>query len=149
MFPVMNLHQFSGLGKLSDSENGAVNDLKSAAIPKVLNKVLVVDDEADLADLASMLLSAHGLEVVTVYSAMEALRQLEQDHHIDAVVSDIVMPGMNGLQLGDAIREMYPQVKVVLVSGFTPPKEFDGRQRPYLFAVKPYKIETLLKLLHS
>ena len=96
-----------------------------------------------------MLLSAHGLEVVTAYSALGALRQLEQDHGIDAVVSDIVMPGMNGLQLGDAIREMYPQIKIVLVSGYAPPKEFDGRERPYLFATKPYKIETLLKLLHS
>lgn len=111
--------------------------------------MLVVDDEADLADLASMLLSAHGLDVVTVYSAQEALRRLEHDREIDAVVSDIVMPGMNGLQLGDAIREMYPQVKVVLVSGFALPAEFDGRERAYLFATKPYKIETLLKLLYS
>jgi CheY-like chemotaxis protein len=115
----------------------------------VLRKVMVVDDEADLADLSSMLLSAHGLDVVTVYSAEEALNRLEQDPQIDAVVSDIVMPGMNGLQLGDAIREMYPRVKVVLVSGFTSPNGFDGRERPYLFTTKPHKIATILELLRT
>lgn len=118
-------------------------------IPKLLSKVLVVDDEEELADLTSMLLSTYGLSVLTAYSAQEALRLLDYDPEIDAVVSDIVMPGMTGLQLGDAIREMYPRVKVVLVSGYTLLKEFESRDRPFLFAAKPYKIETLLKLLNT
>ena len=121
----------------------------SAAVPNAVKKILVVDDEVDLADVAAMLLSAHGLDVVTAYSAEEALHWLEQDGQIDAVMSDIVMPGMNGLQLGDAIRAMYPHLKVILVSGYTSAKEFDGRERPYLFATKPYKIATILALLNG
>jgi CheY-like chemotaxis protein len=124
-------------------------DAASNAVPKVVKKVLVVDDETDLADVASMLLSAHGLDVVTAYSAQEALQQLDQDPQIDAVMSDIMMPGMNGLELGDAIRAMYPHLKVILVSGYTLVSEFDGRERPYLFAAKPYKIATILTLLRS
>jgi CheY-like chemotaxis protein len=141
--------QLSVRDKASSPPRVPLDEDSATAAPLLLRKVLVVDDETDLADLASMLLSAHGLDVVTAYSAQQALHQLEQDDQINAVVSDIVMPGMNGLQLGDAIREMYPRVKIVLVSGFTLPKEFDGRERPYLFATKPYKIATLLRLLHS
>lgn len=125
------------------------SEAASTTVPKIVKKVLVVDDEVDLADVASMLLSAHGLDVVTAYSAQEALHQLDQDHQIDAVMSDIMMPGMNGLELGDAIRAMYPHLKVILVSGYTLAREFDGRERPYLFAAKPYTIATILNLLRS
>lgn len=114
-----------------------------------INKVLVVDDETDLADLTTLLLQAYGLEAIAVYSAVEALRWLEHDSDIDAVLSDVAMPGMDGLALGDAIREMYPQVKVILVSGYIFGKKFDGREFPYLFATKPYTITTILKLLKS
>ena len=66
------------------------------------------------------------------------------------MISDVVMPGMTGLELGDAIGRTHPRVKVVLVSGFAPSCLLSHRERSsYLFAAKPYKIETLLKLLVS
>lgn len=115
----------------------------------VLRKVLVVDDEQDLADMAAALLGAHGLEVVVAYSAHEALRMLERDSDIDAVFSDVVMPGMTGLQLADAVTAMYPKLKVVLASGYTVPSLLAERERQYLFTPKPYRIDTILKLLRS
>jgi two-component system OmpR family response regulator len=115
----------------------------------MLRKVLVVDDEPDLADLAAILLSARGLVVLVAYSGHEAIRMLGADDEIDAVFSDIVMPGMTGLQLADAVMEMYPRVKIVLASGYTLPQNLMNRERPFLFTPKPYKIETVLKLLHS
>ena len=115
----------------------------------LLRKVLVIDDETELADLTAILLNASGLEAVTAYSAPDAIQLLATDSDIDAVVSDIVMPGMTGLQLADTIREMYPQIKVVLTSGFTLPGNLTGRERPYLFLNKPYRIEALLTILRS
>jgi CheY-like chemotaxis protein len=117
--------------------------------PALLRKVLVVDDEQDLADMAAALLSAHGLEVVVAYSGHAAMQVLAVDKDIDAVFSDVVMPGMTGLQMADAIREMYPKVKVVLASGFTVPSLLANRERPYLYTPKPYKIDTVLALLRS
>ena len=115
----------------------------------LLRKVLVVDDEPDLADFAAALLAAHGLEVAVAYSAQEAVRILAGDDRIDALVSDVVMPGMTGLQLADAVAEMYPGIKVVLTSGYTLPELLANRERSYLFATKPYRIETILNLLRS
>jgi CheY-like chemotaxis protein len=115
----------------------------------LLRKVLVVDDEQDLADMAAALLGAHGLEVVVAYSAYAAMQFLADDKEIDAVFSDVVMPGMTGLQMADAIREMYPRIKIVLASGYTLPALLANRERPYLYTNKPYKIDTILKLLRS
>lgn len=116
---------------------------------RLLRKVLVVDDEEDLANLAGMLLSSEGLDVVVANSALRAMEILAQDQEIDAVFSDIMMPGMTGLQLADAVREMYPRVKIVLTSGYTLPALLADRQIHYLFAPKPYRIDTVMKLLRS
>ena len=114
-----------------------------------LRKVLVVDDQHDLADLAEALLSSHGLDVAVAHSAEEALQVLQDRSDIDAVFSDIMMPGMNGLDLADLIDERYPHIKVVLTSGYTLPALLADRRKRYLFAPKPYNIATVLKLLRS
>lgn len=121
---------------------------EEAARP-MLRKVLLVDDERDLADMAAFLLQVRGLEVLVAYSASEALQILQNDGAVDAIVSDIMMPGMTGLQLADAVREMYPNIKIVLTSGYTLPSDLAARERPYLYTPKPYQIETILKLLHT
>ena len=116
-----------------------------------LRKVLVVDDERDLVDLAELLLCSHGLQVAVAYSAGEALRVLERDQEIDAVFSDVMMPGMNGLQLADVVRNLYPNVRILLTSGYTSPTLLAEHvpDRPYLFTAKPYRIDTVVELLRS
>lgn len=117
--------------------------------PGGLGKVLVVDDERDLADLAETLLAAHGLAARTAYSADEALGILAGDDAIGAVFTDIMMPGMTGLQLADTVRELYPHITVVMTSGFTSPALLAGRCPPRLFVTKPYRIETVIALLRG
>lgn len=117
----------------------------AAAEPR---KVLVVDDERDLADLTQALLGSHGIEASVAYSAAEALRILASDPGIDAVFSDVMMPGGTGLQLADVVRCSYPQVRIVLTSGFTAPGLMAGHE-PYPYVSKPYSIETVLTLLRA
>ena len=116
----------------------------TASLPR---KVLVVDDERDLADLAEALLQSHGLGVAVAYSAAQALGALEHDREIDALFSDIMMPGMTGLQLAQTVRERYPHVKILLTSGYTLPTLFAKHDVGYSFVAKPYRIETVLRLL--
>jgi two-component system OmpR family response regulator len=112
-------------------------------------RVLVVDDEPDLADLAGTLLCACGLEVRVAYCGADALLMLESDPAIDAVFSDVMMPGMTGLQLAEAIGHLYPSCKVVLTTGFALPAMMANQGRPYPCAAKPYRIETVLALLRG
>lgn len=150
MFSLPSASSYGKHGRPSDAGSKfSVEQEPKAKADFSIRKVLIVDDEVDLAELAAMLLSAHGLHVVTAHSGREALEVLGRDPDIDAIISDIVMPGLSGLQLADAVTEMYPRVKMVLVSGYTVPSQLADRARNYLFATKPYKAETLLKLLLS
>lgn len=116
-----------------------------------LRKVLVVDDERDLAHLAELLLCSCGFSVTVAYSAIEALQVLERDRGINAIFSDVMMPGMTGLQLARVVSELYPHVKIVLTSGYTSPALLNehSRDRPYLFTSKPYSIDTVIALLRD
>lgn len=114
-----------------------------------VRKVLVVDDEADVADLAEMLLSAHGMEAMVAYSGAAALDMLAAHPDIDAVISDVMMPGMNGLELAERIAGSYPAVKIILASGYMAPSMFNGQALKQLFIAKPYRIDQLLRLLRT
>ena len=119
---------------------------KSSNVPL---RVIVVDDERDLANLAQALMSSHGVEVVTAYSAEEALSILADDSAINAVFSDIMMPGMNGLDLAKTMGQLYPKVEVVLTSGFTSLELLSKSTAKYHFVAKPYRIEAVIQLLRS
>lgn len=150
MYGTTNLRwSFSKAAPPGPADQGALDGEEAARAAGPVRKVLVVDDEADLADLAEALLSSRGLEVVVANSAMDALRILEQDEDIDAVFSDVMMPGMNGLQLADAISEFFPRIKIVLTSGFTVPSMLADRERVYRFTTKPYRIDTIMTLLRG
>jgi CheY-like chemotaxis protein len=114
-----------------------------------IRKVLVVDDEADVADLAEMLLSAHGLDAMVAYSGAAALELLAAHPDIDAIISDVMMPGMTGLELAEQVAGRYPKVKIILASGYMAPSMFNGQPLKQLFIAKPYRIDQLIKLLHT
>ena len=80
--------------------------------------VLVVDDEAEVLRLEVRELEAAGFEVLGTANASEALHLLSaRGGAVDLLVTDVVMPGMNGIELASAVRFSYPDVGVLFVSG--------------------------------
>ena len=80
--------------------------------------MLVVDDEAEVLRLEVRELQAAGYEVLGTANASEALHLLSaRGGNVDLLVTDVVMPGMNGIELAAAVRWSYPEVRVLLVSG--------------------------------
>ncbi len=83
--------------------------------------VLVVDDQPSLLQLVSMILTQTGHTVLCASSGVEALMVFSSYHSkIDLVLTDLQMPGMNGIELLNRIRALDPSVSVLLMSGFVP-----------------------------
>ncbi len=92
--------------------------------PRGNETILVVDDERALADVAFSHLHDLGYKVLTAYDGREALQILEQTATIDLIFSDIIMPGgIDGYQLAKAVHDKYPEIRVLLTSGFTNNRE--------------------------
>jgi CheY-like chemotaxis protein len=83
---------------------------------KCIPRVIVVDDERLLADTTATILRRAGFDTRTAYDAFSALEVITS-FHPDYLLTDIMMPGMNGVQLAIAIAKMHPLTKIMLFSG--------------------------------
>jgi len=82
--------------------------------------ILLVEDEPSLLELGTMLLTRLGYRVLTVGSPQEALERVSTNSEsIDLLITDVVMPEMNGRDLAEAIRKIRPGIRVLFMSGYT------------------------------
>lgn len=80
-----------------------------------MKRVLVVDDEAQMRGLLEDLLE-NDYEVATASNGAEALQRL-QEGGVELIITDLVMPTMNGIDLVMAVRKQYPALKIIAISG--------------------------------
>jgi len=112
--------------------------------------LLVVDDESALRVLMRDTLSQNGYRVLLAENGKDALRILEKET-VDGVISDVIMPEMDGYQLANEIMMLYPEVKIQLLSGFN-----DDRHREHIseslhkkLLYKPVNSKDLLKRIRA
>lgn len=79
-------------------------------------RVLVVDDERVIADTLAIILNQNGFEATAVYTGAAAVDQARASRP-DLVISDVIMPDMNGIEAAIQIRQMLPGCKILLFSG--------------------------------
>jgi len=109
--------------------------------------VLVVEDNIDVAEFAVAALRELDYQVVLARNAADALAELERDaHRFQVVFTDVVMPGMNGLDLARTIRERFPWLPVILTSGYS---ELLARDPGHGFTLlrKPYTLKQLAQVI--
>jgi two-component system, cell cycle sensor histidine kinase and response regulator CckA len=114
--------------------------------------VLVVDDEEMVRRLAGRMLLGQGYKVLEASGGAEAVRMLQRGaQQIDAVLTDLAMPGLGGRQLGETISSCWPRVRVIYMSGF-PAKRMvsDGALDPKdPFLQKPFTGEQLTRTIRE
>ncbi len=112
------------------------------------HKILVVDDEQRIADTLALILQHSGYETATAYDGASAM-ELSVEFQPDLVLTDVMMPGMSGIELAMAFSENLPKCKVLLFSGQAATTEMLERARKRGFDVplvaKPAHPEELLK----
>jgi two-component system NtrC family sensor kinase len=110
---------------------------------------LLVEDNPEVAEVAAAYFQQLGYLVKQVANAREALELLGSDAKIDLVFSDILMPGgMNGLELGHAIRRLYPAMPVLLVTGYSDSIR-DAVQQGFVVLQKPFDLAGLEQKLRE
>lgn len=112
--------------------------------------VLVVDDETAVRRFAARVLQRDGYEVLEAADGHEALEMLRAGKVVvDLIVSDIVMPRVNGVELMQSVAESHPQVPVVLMSGYATAALSElGIATPCSILPKPFPAERLLAEVH-
>ncbi|RXH42576.1 PAS domain-containing hybrid sensor histidine kinase/response regulator [Bradyrhizobium zhanjiangense] len=112
-------------------------------------RVLVVEDNDEVGRFSTELLEDLGYVVRRVASADVALTILgENEFAVDLVFSDVIMPGMNGVELASIIRERYPGLPVVLTSGYSNVLA-ENAHRGFELIQKPYSVESLSRILRK
>jgi CheY-like chemotaxis protein len=115
-----------------------------------IRRILVVDDERTIADTLAQILRLHGYEAAAAYSGESALGQV-QEFNPDLVVSDVIMPGMNGAEMAIKLLQSMPTCKILLFSGQAATadllKEVADKGYDFEIVAKPlHPLELLAKL---
>jgi signal transduction histidine kinase/ActR/RegA family two-component response regulator len=117
--------------------------------PGERRRILVVEDNPDVGSFTAQILRDHGYQIRWAASAEEALAQITAGQNgVDAVFSDVVMPGMGGLALARELRESHPQLPVILTSGYSEAIAEGGHQG-FAFLAKPYSAEQVCRMLNE
>jgi PAS domain S-box-containing protein len=136
-------------GVVRPSEDAVVTATQSPERAAEAPRVLLVEDEPSVRDVLSLALARHGFLVTTVGSAEEALPMAGEPFEI--LLTDVSLPGMNGVQLAAHVRSTRPQTPILLMSGYareefisTSPSGYD-----WPFIAKPFTTRAIVDRLRS
>jgi CheY-like chemotaxis protein len=108
--------------------------------------VLVVDDDGALLQFVTMLLEQNGHAVLGALNGVEALMLYSSYRsRIDLVLTDVVMPGMSGVELAQRLRSLNPGLPILLMSGFVP--EEIAVPHGFRLIQKPFKAALLIETI--
>jgi PAS domain S-box-containing protein len=134
----------------ADVQDGA--DVGAAAPSGSGERILVVEDEESVRDIVCRILVKAGYQVEAAGDPQQALKLcLEQGRIVDALLTDVIMPGMSGTQLAAELRHSRPDLPVLFMSGYTSGPAPGGEKLPSDAPLirKPFEKETLLSQLHQ
>ena len=140
------------LPQIAERLSQAHQAVTATATPTKAATILVVEDEEAVRSAIARAVSAHGHRCIEARSpehAIEIMRTTREP--IDLLITDLVMPGMNGHALVAQARSIRPELKVLMMSGYTehPSIKPDVEKRDELFIAKPFSVETLTNALHT
>jgi two-component system cell cycle sensor histidine kinase/response regulator CckA len=116
-----------------------------------LETILLVDDETMVLSLCQRILRLGGYNVIAAGSGTEALRRVQDSaEKIDLALLDVIMPGMNGIELANQFLRVSPGTPIVLMTGYGPNEiaRVIG-DHPYRIIWKPFKTESLLRMIEN
>jgi CheY-like chemotaxis protein len=126
-------------------------DASAQTLARGASTILVVEDEDDVRRLIVDLLSDAGHDVLEAANAREAMA-IAADHRgtIHLLLTDMVMPGLNGRKLAESLRDLHPESKVLLVSGYSESLvSADPLAQSIRYLAKPFTPEHLTRVVNE
>jgi CheY-like chemotaxis protein len=115
-------------------------------------RIIVVDDESLIAETVAEILNGAGFEATAVFDGAAAI-ELAKTWQPQVVLSDVIMPGLNGVETGIKIREMIPRCEIVLFSGQAATVDLleQARKQNHRFQIlaKPISPERLISIIRA
>lgn len=129
-------------------------DIKLDVIPEEKRgAVLIIEDEKDVLEILNKIVSRMGFEPILSNNPIDALEQArEKKSKIKLLISDVVLPVMNGFDLSKKIEEFIPSIKTIFITGYTeeikiqPSQEINLVKKPFSVKVLTEKIKEILEL---
>jgi len=116
-------------------------------IDKKKVNILVAEDEADLREILKVTLEQEGYGAILASDGDEAIKKIEEKSFQMALI-DMKMPGVNGKELVSKIKQINPQVPIVIVTGSPDFKEeMSLKKQTYEYIYKPFKLNELVKII--
>lgn len=107
-----------------------------------MKTLLIADDDPTILQLATLVLERSNYRCLKAANAFEALQMLSDNPEVDALISDIRMPGMSGIELGHNVRRIHQDMPILLMSGYSGADRSDDmglfQQPKVAFLPKPF-----------
>jgi CheY-like chemotaxis protein len=132
------------------SESGP-DAVPPALTAKAKERILVVEDEPMVREVTTQILESMGYRVVSAGDAMEALEVVEGGEHLDMIVTDVGLPGINGVELVERILRLRPGIKILFLTGYGQNGIIDSADLPAGAGLlnKPFNAATLGGKVHE
>lgn len=116
--------------------------------PKRDEHILVVDDEKDVREGLASLLVMEGYEVTTAENGAAAIERAKL-RRFDLILTDLRMPGMSGVETLTGLKQLHPDVPVLVVTGYASDETAERcmREGAYGYVMKPFDLDQLLRLI--
>jgi DNA-binding NtrC family response regulator len=139
------LPEIPGKRRNIDSFTDQIMEISEQEKPQVTNNLLVVDDEAVIREGMRRILTAGGYHVETSASGRAAIEKI-QEQDFDVVITDLKMPGMDGIEVLKTIKILQPEVPVIIITGYsTVDTAVDAMKNgAFDYIAKPFTSEVIL-----
>jgi DNA-binding NtrC family response regulator len=113
--------------------------------------ILIVDDDPIILDIVEEQVSYFGYQTIAVSCGKAALKEAEKHARIDLLLTDIIMPGMDGVDLARQLIAFHPETRVLFMSGYTRPSmaQYGIPDSEYGFMEKPFGTNTLISKIEN
>jgi two-component system cell cycle sensor histidine kinase/response regulator CckA len=121
-------------------------------LPANAATILLVEDDEFVREVAVEILQRAGFVILKARNAAEAAELYQQSHgKIDLLVSDVVMPGKTGPELGAELRAQRPELKIMLMSGYgeSSPEGNAADEEGFFYLPKPFSVRTLVDKINE